>query len=92
MAHEHDERYSELIRCLVSCQQQATRLGLGFLAQLISLAVMETALQWDGGPIPSDPKMQLDRLLRLKIKVALAQAGSNILPMSSALGGGSKDE
>jgi hypothetical protein len=84
MTAEKNECYAELIRSLVSCQQQATRLGLPFLGQLIGMAVMEAALQWDGGvPLPADPSLQIERLLRLKVRIALAYSGGNILSFDS---------
>jgi hypothetical protein len=77
-----NENFAELIRALVSCQQQAARLSLDFLVQLINMAVLEAALQWDGGgQIPPEGDLQLERLLRLKIRVALAGAGENLVGM-----------
>jgi hypothetical protein len=87
------DEFAGLIRNLVSCQQQAARLGLTFLAHLLGMAVMEAALQWDGGlPLPADPKLQVERLLRLKIRVALAQAGGNILPFGNGLEGSTTND
>ena len=71
---------AELIRSLAACQQMAGRLGLAFLADLLSAVLLEAALQWDGGADAlADPSMRLDTLLRLKLRLALAKAGSNVI-------------
>ena len=83
MISERDERFSELIRNLVSSSQEAGRLGLDFLVHLINMAVMEAALQWDGGRVvPQDPAQRLEQLLNLKIRTALGLTGGNVLMLA----------
>jgi hypothetical protein len=83
MISERDERFSRLIRDLASCGQEANQLGLEFLGHLINMAVMETALEWDGGRIvPLEPAMRLEQLLNLKIRTALGMAGGNVVMLA----------
>lgn len=83
MNSERDQQFQALIRKLVSCQQDAGRLGLIFLGQLLNMAVLETALEWDGGRnAGADPSMRLEKLLNLKIRTALGSGGGNVLALS----------
>lgn len=85
MSSEHDQQFQALIRKLVSCQQDAGRMGLGFLSQLINMAVLETALEWDGGRrLTGDPSARLEQLLNLKIRTALGGGGGNVLTLARA--------
>ncbi|SNY93172.1 hypothetical protein SAMN04515647_3460 [Cohaesibacter sp. ES.047] len=74
---------SELIRDLTSCKQQAERIGLGFLSDLLAMALLETALQAIGGKEAlANPNMRLERLIELKLRTALGGgSGQNIVPM-----------
>lgn len=83
MSSERDQQFQALIRKLVSCQQDAGRLGLGFLSQLVNMAVLEAALEWDGGRrIAGDPSTRLEQLLNLKIRTALGGGGGNVLTLA----------
>jgi hypothetical protein len=83
MISERDERFARLIRSLISSGQEAEQLGLGFLAHLVNMAVMEAALEWDGGRIvPRDPGQRLEQLLNLKIRTALSMVGGNIVTLA----------
>jgi hypothetical protein len=83
MMSERDERFARLIQSLVSSGQEARQLGLDFLGHLVDMAVMEAALEWDGGRvIPKEPAMRLEQLLNLKIRTALGLAGGNVVTLS----------
>jgi len=83
MISERDERFAALIRNLASCGQEARQLGLEFLAHLMDMAVMEAALEWDGGRVvPREPAMRLEQLLNLKIRTALGMAGGNVVMLA----------
>jgi len=83
MISERDERFADLIRTLVSSSQEAGHLGLDFLVHLINMAVMEAALEWDGGRIvPREPGQRLEQLLNLKIRTALGMAGGNVVTLA----------
>ena len=83
MISERDERFSRLIQDLASCGQEARQLGLEFLGHLINMAVMEAALEWDGGRVvPLEPAMRLEQLLNLKIRTALGMAGGNVVMLA----------
>jgi hypothetical protein len=83
MISERDERFAGLIGNLASCGQEARRLELDFLGHLINMAVMEAALEWDGGRVvPLEPAMRLEQLLNLKIRTALGMAGANVVTLA----------
>jgi hypothetical protein len=83
MMSERDERFARLIQNLVSSGHEARQLGLDFLGHLVDMAVMEAALEWDGGRvIPKEPAMRLEQLLNLKIRTALGLAGGNVVTLS----------
>ena len=83
MISDRDERFAKLIRSLVSSGQEAGQLGLEFLVHLINMAVMEAALEWDGGRvIPREPAMRLEQLLNLKIRTALGMVGGNVVTLA----------
>ena len=83
MISERDERFAGLIRNLASCGHEAHELGLEFLAHLVNMAVLEAALEWDGGRVvPREPAMRLEQLLNLKIRAALAMAGGNVVMLA----------
>jgi hypothetical protein len=79
---DKDAEFAQLLRDLVACRRRAEQLDRGFLSQVIGMAVMEAAIQWDGGRNSGDdPAMPLDRLLRLKLRVALAENNSNVVAL-----------
>ena len=83
MISERDERFASLIQDLVACGQAARQLELEFLGHLINMAVMEAALEWDGGRVvPLEPAMRLEQLLNLKIRTALGMAGGNVVMLA----------
>lgn len=72
--------FAELVAGLTRCQGEAKTLGLDFLADLIGAAAIEAALQWDGGgrALAAEPD-RLDTLLRMKLRIATARSGRNIV-------------
>jgi hypothetical protein len=83
MMSERDERFARLIQGLVANGQEARQLGLEFLGHLVDMAVMETALEWDGGRVVTkEPAMRLEQLLNLKIRTALGMAGGNVVTLA----------
>jgi hypothetical protein len=83
MISDRDERFSRLIQSLVSSGQEASLLGLDFLGHLINMAVMEAALEWDGGRVvPREPAQRLEQLLILKIRTALGMVGGNVVTLA----------
>lgn len=80
MAGEDESAFAELIAALTRCQAQARELGLDFLPDLIGAAAIEAALQWDGGrrALAAEPD-RLDALLRMKLRIATARSGRNIV-------------
>jgi hypothetical protein len=83
MISERDERFAKLIQGLVASGQEARQLGLVFLGHLVDMAVMEAALEWDGGRVvPNEPALRLEQLLNLKIRTALGMAGGNVVTLA----------
>lgn len=76
-ARADDEGFSELVRSLLASQRQAEEMDLQFLAGLLDMAAIEAALQWDGGHEALKAIGERgDRLLRLKLRVSLANRGN----------------
>jgi hypothetical protein len=76
--------YVELIRSITSCRQRASLLGHDFLADLLAMAAMEAALQWNGGhSVLSNANTRLEEMLRLKLTMALGQSDADIVPIIS---------
>jgi hypothetical protein len=68
-----DADFIEMIRAISACRQRAERMRLGFLTGLLTAALLEAAMQWDGGtPVSPDVQAVLPKLLATKIKLALA--------------------
>ena len=83
MISERDERFAKLIQGLVASGQEARRLDLVFLGHLVDMAVMEAALEWDGGRvIPNEPALRLEQLLNLKIRAALGMTSGNVVTLA----------
>ena len=73
-----DAEFAALIRSVTACRQQAERLGCPFLADLLGAAVLEAALQAEGGRDGlGDDRKRLETLLAMKIRTALA--GGNVV-------------
>lgn len=85
MIAEDQSAFAELVAGLTRCQAQAQALGLDFLADLIGAAAIEAALQWDGGrPALAAEPDRLDALLRMKLRIATARSGRNIVHLRSS--------
>lgn len=79
---DKDAEFAQLLRDLVACRHRAEDLNRRFLSQVIGMAVMEAAIQWDGGRNSEDESATgLDRLLRMKLRVALAESNSNVVAL-----------
>ncbi len=77
---ERDQSFANLIRTLTASKQEAGRLGASFLANVIALAILEAALQWEGGPqLLADESYRLELLLAAKIRTALGDG--NVVAM-----------
>lgn len=79
--------YAWLIRTLVSCREEAERLKLADLSQLINMAVLQTALDWEGEEPSRGKETNLDALLRLKLKLAFSERGENVVLLNSKTAG-----
>lgn len=81
---DRDRQYCELLRGVVASKQQASLLGCGFLVNLLSMAAIETVLQWDDLPSAlCHDEGRLNVLIATKMKIALAEAGTEIVPLTS---------
>ena len=79
---DKDSEFAQLLRDLATSQRRAEGLGQRFLSQVIGMAVLEAAIQWDGGHERiGDAATRLDRLLRMKLRVALAETNSNVVAL-----------
>ena len=73
MADTCDDEFAQLVRQLAASQRTARRLGMLLAADLIAAATMDIAIEWTGGRGSlSDPSLQLDQLLRMRIASAFA--------------------
>ena len=81
---DRDETFQGLIRDLGRCERRASALGLELLPRLISAAQIEAAIQWDGGAKAlGDPQVKLDRLIRMKIRLALSDGETGAMVIFS---------
>lgn len=81
MSDRDSAQLIELIRSITSCQQRAAMLGLGFLADLLSAAAIEAAMQWNpDGTRLGNANTRLDELLRLKLVIALGKSEHELVP------------
>lgn len=86
MTATNAESFAWIIRTLVNCRQEADRLQLGDLSQIINMAVLQTALDWEGIEPSRDKTGNLETLLRLKMKLAYAERDDNVLVLDTGAG------
>ncbi|WP_322989122.1 MULTISPECIES: hypothetical protein [unclassified Hoeflea] len=79
--------YAWIIRTLVTCRDEAERLKLGELSHLINMAVLQTALNWEGKEPSNCSETNLDSLLRLKMKLAFSERTDNVVLLNSKTAG-----
>ena len=79
--------YAWIIRTLVTCREEADRLHLGDLSHLINMAVLQTALDWEGEEPSKGTETSLDALLRLKMKLAFSERSDNVVLLNSKTAG-----
>lgn len=77
------ESFAWIIRTLVNCRQEADRLQLGDLSQIINMAVLQTALDWEGIEPSREKTGNLEALLRLKMKLAYSERDDNVLVLGT---------
>jgi hypothetical protein len=79
--------YAWIIRTLVTCRDEADRLKLDDLSRLINMAVLQTALDWEGDEPSRVSETSLEGLLRLKMKLAFSERGDNVIVLNSKTAG-----
>jgi len=79
--------YAWIIRTLVTCREEADRLRLNDLSRLINMAVMQTALDWEGEEPSEVSGASLEALLRLKMKLAFSERSDNVVLLNSKTAG-----
>jgi len=79
--------FAWIIRTLVTCREEADRLKLGDLSHLINMAVLQTALDWEGEEPSKGTETSLDALLRLKMKLAFSERSDNVVLLNSKTAG-----
>ena len=79
--------YAWIIRTLVTCREEAERIDLKDLSNLINMAVFQTALDWEGRDPADGAKTSLDALLRLKMKLAFSERSDNVVLLNSKTAG-----
>jgi hypothetical protein len=79
--------YAWIIRTLVTCRQEADRLKMGDLSRLINMAVLQTALDWEGEEPSAVSDTNLEALLRLKMKLAFSERSDNVFVLNSKTAG-----
>jgi hypothetical protein len=79
--------YAWIIRTLVTCREEADRLGRSSLSNLINMAVLQTALDWEGEEPSRGNETSLDALLRLKMKLAFSERSDNVVLLDSKTAG-----
>jgi hypothetical protein len=89
MTHDTHDTYADLARSLSTCQGQAERLGLKFLATLLAAALLEVALQAEGGHRALDQaSTQFETMLRLKLRLMLGASDKNVVLLPGRPTGG----
>lgn len=77
-----------IIRTLANCRREADKLELRDLSKLLSMAIFQTALDWEnwepGGNSEDD---HLEHLLRVKMKLAYSESDDNIVVLNSKTAG-----
>ncbi|MBC7279993.1 hypothetical protein [Hoeflea sp.] len=79
--------FAWIIRTLVTCREEADRLKLADLSHLINMAVLQTALDWEGEEPSRETETSLDALLRLKMKLAFSERSDNVVLLNSKTAG-----
>ena len=79
--------YAWIIRTLVTCREEADRLKHGELSHIINMAVLQTALDWEGEEPSNGTETSLDALLRLKMKLAFSERSDNVVLLNSKTAG-----
>ncbi|MCC0033798.1 MAG: hypothetical protein H6887_00870 [Hoeflea sp.] len=79
--------YAWIIRTLVTCREEADRLKLCDLSRLINMAVLQTALDWEGEEPSRVSDSNLEALLRLKMKLAFSERSDNVFVLNSKTAG-----
>ncbi|OCW56766.1 hypothetical protein [Hoeflea olei] len=79
--------YAWIIRTLVTCREEADRLRLDDLSRLIHMAVLQTALDWEGKEPSHGNETSLEALLRLKMKLAFSERSDNVVLLNSKTAG-----
>jgi hypothetical protein len=78
---DNDEA-QDLIRRLNGCKAVAHRLGYAFLADLLSAAILEAAMQSISAcDVLSNPERRLEQLIQIKLAIALGQASANVVAL-----------
>ncbi len=60
---------------------------LNDLSRLINMAVLQTALDWEGEEPSRSDETSLDALLRLKMKLAFSERSDNVVLLGSKTAG-----
>ncbi|PWW03444.1 hypothetical protein DFR52_101124 [Hoeflea marina] len=87
MPNGQAEAFAWIIRTLVNCRQEAERLNLADLSQVINMAVLQTALDWEGKEPATGKETGLEALLRLKMKLAFSERSDNVVLLNSKTAG-----
>lgn len=87
MSNCQAEGFAWMIRTLVSCRQEAERLDLMDLSKVINMAVLQTALDWEGKEPATGNETGLEALLRLKLKLAFSERSDNVVLLNSKTAG-----
>jgi hypothetical protein len=83
--------YAWIIRTLVTCREEADRMQLNDLSRLINMAVLQTALDWEGEEPSKVSNTNLEALLRLKMKLAFSERSDNVFVLNSKTAGEAND-
>lgn len=83
MSQPHDrDRAQELIVRLNGCKISAQELGYAFLADLLSAALLEAALQSLGTcDVLSNPRSRLEELIEIKLALTLGRSDVNVVKL-----------
>ena len=78
---DRDEAMCLLTRAVHLSKERATALGLEFVVRLLDMALLQVALDWEPDVDASlyDDEHNLVALLRLKLRLALAERGDGHL-------------
>ena len=81
------DSYAWIIRTLVTCREEADRLKLCDLSRFINMAVLQTALDWEGKEPSQVSDTSLEALLRVKMKLAFSERTDNVFVLNSKTAG-----